>query len=215
MYTTAMRFTILALAAHGTVATAQSLAGPNCYGCFAASTGTCLLDTDADTCELDVSQCSTAHPGSVPTTNSMDVWPKGCLAELAAPGENCMGLLTKHDCNGGAEISHNFTDCVSKAKARGSLFFGFAAPEILPPGEHALNCLITNGPFNAGCAGCEGCEYWAYYKLSTMEEKYSCSRPTSTWSCATGSGGNKFCEPNTKSALNITGCEASCGPGKE
>ena len=120
-----------------------------------------------------------------------------------------MGLLERHDCNGGAEVSKSFEDCLGRAKSARSLFFGYAADSKLPPGEHALNCLITNGPFNAGCAGCEGCEYWTYYKISTMEKKYSCSRPKSKWSCATING-QKMCQPDATSQLNISACEASC-----
>jgi hypothetical protein len=196
-------------------AVAQSLTDPNCIGCFDTKTGMCQLDTNLTTCTLDPNNCP---KGTTFVNNSMDAWPGGCLALLDAAGSNCMPLLFKHECNGGAEIADNLTHCKELANEQGADYIGWNGdPKSgenwpLPPGERALSCLISNGrAFEAGCAGCEGCQYSTYFQLSSGESKHSCAYPISTWACSKDAGGNPLCTPDTKSTMNVSACKASCG----
>ena len=90
---------------------ASPLGVPNCRGCYDSATGQCQLDTDPDACTLDLAECASESPPLLALNNSMDEWPTGCLVELVAKGRNCMGLLEKHDCSGGAMVGDNFTHC--------------------------------------------------------------------------------------------------------
>jgi len=178
---------------------------PNCEGCFNKTSGECFLNTNPD--------CSLATPtdckqvGLPFVHESMDGWPSGCLVEVVAEGPNCIGLLEKHQCQGGVDHygDGSMEACIAAGKAAGATYIGHVNADE-PPGLTPENCLVTTGTFEALCSGCDGCEYWTYVELATGEKKHSCQYSDTKWKCVPE---KKMCVPD-KNGTNPFKCDAAC-----
>ena len=75
----------------------MSLTWTNCLGCASALTGVCQLNLGTPGCPLVApSDCKTLGNSSdvyVWSNHSGNAWPTGCVSEMVAQGEACMGRL--------------------------------------------------------------------------------------------------------------------------